>query len=163
VVDARADTKGNITQVRLSGAERFIPVEQAIGVADREGLANAHAVHPNFADRHDPRHGPIINEGPALKTNANQSYATNSESAAVFRLAAERAEVPLQAFVARADMGCGSTIGPLAATRLGVRTVDVGVPTFAMHSIRELAGTADAFALYRALKAFYTLPRVVVD
>ncbi|MGD9601174.1 MAG: M18 family aminopeptidase [Gammaproteobacteria bacterium] len=124
---------------------------------------NAHAVHPNFADRHDPKHGPVINEGPALKTNANQSYATNSESAAVFRLAAEQAGVPLQAFVARADMGCGSTIGPLAATRLGVRTVDVGVPTFAMHSIRELAGTVDAYALYRALQAFFAMPRVVVD
>lgn len=124
---------------------------------------NAHAVHPNFADKHDPRHGPLINEGPALKTNANQSYATNSESAAVFRLAAEQAGVPLQAFIARSDMGCGSTIGPLAATRLGVRTVDVGVPTFAMHSIRELAGTADAFSLYRALQVFYGMARVAVD
>ena len=123
---------------------------------------NAHAVHPNFPDRHDARHSPVINGGPALKVNANQSYATNSESAAVFMHAAERAGVALQSFVARSDMGCGSTIGPLAATRLGVRTVDVGVPTFAMHSIRELAGTADAFALYRALAAFYALPSVAV-
>ena len=124
---------------------------------------NAHAVHPNFADKHDAKHGPIINEGPVLKTNANQAYATNSESAAVFRIAAEKAGVPVQAFVARADLGCGSTIGPLAATRLGIRTVDVGVPTFAMHSIRELAGTLDAHALYLALKVFLTLPRVTVD
>jgi len=123
---------------------------------------NAHAVHPNFADKHDPRHGPLINEGPALKTNANQSYATNSESAAVFALAAEQAEVPLQSFIARADMGCGSTIGPLAATRLGVRTVDVGVPTFAMHSIRELAGVADANALYRVLKTFFAMTSIEV-
>jgi aspartyl aminopeptidase len=123
---------------------------------------NAHGIHPNFADRHDPRHGPVLNAGPALKVNANQSYATNSESAAVLRRAAARAEVPLQAFVARTDMGCGSTIGPLAATRLGVRTVDVGVPTFAMHSIRELAGSDDAYALYRLVREFYTAPTVDV-
>lgn len=123
---------------------------------------NAHGVHPNFADKHDPTHGPLLNAGPALKNNANQSYATNSESAAVLQLAAARAGVNLQAFIARSDMGCGSTIGPLAATRLGVRTVDVGVPTFAMHSIRELAGSDDAHALYRVLKAFYSLDSVAV-
>ena len=123
---------------------------------------NAHGVHPNFADKHDAQHGPLLNAGPALKVNANQSYATNSESAALFKAAAARAKVTLQSFIARADMGCGSTIGPLAATRLGVRTVDVGVPTLAMHSIRELAGTADAFALYSALAAFFELPSLDV-
>ncbi|MSR14281.1 MAG: M18 family aminopeptidase [Gammaproteobacteria bacterium] len=123
---------------------------------------NAHGIHPNFADKHDAKHGPLLNLGPALKTNANQSYATNSESAAVIQHAAARANVTLQAFVARADMGCGSTIGPLAATRLGVRTVDVGVPTFAMHSIRELAGSADAYALYRVVREFFALESVAV-
>ncbi len=118
---------------------------------------NAHGVHPNFPDKHDSRHSPLLNGGPALKTNANQSYATNSESAAIFKIAAARAGVPVQAFIARPDMGCGSTIGPLAATRLGVRTVDVGVPTFAMHSIRELAGTRDAHALYLALGQFFAM------
>jgi aspartyl aminopeptidase len=123
---------------------------------------NAHGVHPNFADKHDAKHGALLNAGPALKTNANQSYATNSESAAVLQHAAARAGVTLQSFVARADMGCGSTIGPLAATRLGVRTVDVGVPTFAMHSIRELAGSDDAYALYQVLMEFYALESVAV-
>jgi aspartyl aminopeptidase len=118
---------------------------------------NAHAVHPNFAERHDAAHSPVMNKGPAVKTNANQSYATNSESAALLRRAAAAAGVPLQDFIARPDMGCGSTIGPLAATRLGVRTVDVGVPTLAMHSIRELAGSADAHALYRVLLQFYAM------
>jgi aspartyl aminopeptidase len=122
---------------------------------------NAHAVHPNFADRHDARHAPVINGGPALKVNANQSYATSSESAAVFLRAARAAAVPVQSFVARTDMGCGSTIGPLAATRLGVRTVDVGVPTFAMHSIRELAGAQDAHRLYLTLGAFFASPDLV--
>ncbi|MEQ8233912.1 MAG: M18 family aminopeptidase, partial [Gammaproteobacteria bacterium] len=119
---------------------------------------NAHGIHPNFADKHDGQHGPLINAGPVLKVNANQSYATNSESAALLRAAAAAAKVTLQAFVTRTDMGCGSTIGPLTATALGVRTVDVGVPTFAMHSIRELAGIDDAWALKRLLGAFFALP-----
>ena len=116
---------------------------------------NAHGIHPNFADKHDNRHGPVLNRGPVVKVNSNQSYATNSESAALFKHAADLAKVAVQAFVTRTDMGCGSTIGPLTAAALGVRTVDVGVPTFAMHSIRELAGAADAHALYRVLGAFY--------
>lgn len=124
---------------------------------------NAHGVHPNFADRHDDRHGPLLNGGPVVKVNANQSYATNSESAAVLRHAAAQADVTLQDFVTRTDLGCGSTIGPLTATALGVRTVDVGVPTFAMHSIRELAGTDDAHALFRVLRAFFGLPDLRVQ
>jgi len=121
---------------------------------------NAHGVHPNFADRHDARHGPLLNAGPVLKVNANQSYASTSESAAVVQAAARAARVPLQSFVTRTDLACGSTIGPLTAAVLGVRTADVGVPTFAMHSIRELAGSADAWALYRVLGAFFALPAV---
>lgn len=119
---------------------------------------NAHGIHPNFADRHDPRHGPMLNAGPVIKLNSNQAYASNSESAALLRHAAAAADVGLQAFVVRSDMGCGSTIGPLTATLLGVRTVDVGVPTFAMHSIRELAGRDDAAALARVLHAFFAMP-----
>ena len=80
----------------------------------------------------------------------------------MFRHAAELAKVELQSFVTRTDMGCGSTIGPLTAAALGVRTVDVGVPTFAMHSIRELAGADDAHALYRALVSFYGLKSLEV-
>ncbi len=116
---------------------------------------NAHGIHPNFADRHDGNHGPVLGGGPVLKVNANQAYASNSETAALFRVACADAGVPLQAFVTRSDMGCGSTIGPITATALGIATVDVGVPTFAMHSIRELAGAADPAYLYRALNRFY--------
>ncbi|MDX8387970.1 MAG: M18 family aminopeptidase [Ghiorsea sp.] len=112
---------------------------------------NAHAIHPNFADKHDANHGPIINEGPVIKTNANQRYASNSETSAVFKHLCSEAKVPVQSFVVRSDMGCGSTIGPITANEIGVRTVDVGVPTFAMHSIRELAGRLDAFYLYQVL------------
>lgn len=112
---------------------------------------NAHALHPNYADRHEPNHGPRINGGPVIKINANQRYASNSETAGLFRHWCAAVGAPVQSFVVRSDMACGSTIGPIAASDLGVRTVDVGVPTWAMHSIRELAGSRDAFELYRVL------------
>ena len=156
-----AGARGNFLESVL---QRLLPDHEERARAMARSLLvstdNAHAVHPNFADRHDPRHAPVINGGPALKVNANQSYATSSESAAVFLRAAGEAGVAVQSFVTRTDLGCGSTIGPLAATRLGVRTVDVGVPTYAMHSIRELAGTVDAHALYQVLTRFLATERL---
>ena len=116
---------------------------------------NAHAVHPNFADKHDANHGPIINQGPVIKVNANQRYASNCETGAVFKALAKKAEVPVQSFVVRTDMGCGSTIGPITATEIGVKTLDIGVPTFAMHSIRELCGKQDAWYLFKILQKFF--------
>ena len=116
---------------------------------------NAHGVHPNFSDKHDGNHGPILNQGVVIKLNANQRYATNSETSSIFRKLAAEEALPVQAFVVRSDMACGSTIGPLTAAEIGVRTLDIGVPQFAMHSVRELAGTADAFNLSRILRRFY--------
>jgi aspartyl aminopeptidase len=116
---------------------------------------NAHGIHPNYAAKHDPNHGPILNQGPVIKMNANQRYASNSETSAAFRYLCEEADVPVQSFVMRNDMACGSTIGPITAGEVGVRTLDVGVPTFAMHSIRELAGRWDAFYLYRVLREYF--------
>mgnify|MGYP000436154575 CR=1 FL=1 len=116
---------------------------------------NAHGIHPNYADKHDDNHGPILNQGPVIKMNANQRYATNSETSAAFRYICEEADVPVQSFVVRSDMACGSTIGPITASEIGVRAIDVGVPTFAMHSIRELAGRWDAYYLYRALREYF--------
>jgi aspartyl aminopeptidase len=116
---------------------------------------NAHGVHPNYVDKHDDSHGPILNKGPVIKVNANQRYATNSRTAAVFRHLCKKAEVPVQSFSMRNDMQCGSTIGPLTATEIGVQTIDVGVPQLAMHSVRETAGVKDAHYLFRVLKEFY--------
>ncbi|CAA0088066.1 putative M18 family aminopeptidase 2 [Halioglobus japonicus] len=116
---------------------------------------NAHAIHPNFADRHDENHGPQLNHGPVIKVNASQRYATNSETSGLFRLLAGQEEVPVQSFVVRSDMGCGSTIGPISAGATGIRTLDIGVPTLGMHSIRELAGSRDAWDLSRILSRFY--------
>ncbi len=118
---------------------------------------NAHGIHPNYPEKHDREHAPLLNHGPAIKVNASQRYATNSETAALFARVCEKAEVPYQSFVSRTDMPCGSTIGPLTATKLGIKTVDVGLPTFAMHSIRELAGVRDPDFLFRALKSFYEM------
>ena len=116
---------------------------------------NAHGIHPNFADRHDANHGPLLNRGPVIKINANQRYATNSETAALFRHICQQIDAPVQSFVVRSDMSCGSTIGPITATEIGVRTLDVGVPQWAMHSLRELAGTHDCWYLSRALTHFF--------
>jgi len=116
---------------------------------------NAHAVHPNFSDKHDAKHDPIINQGPVIKVNANQRYASNCETAAIFKILADKAQVPIQNFVVRTDMGCGSTIGPIIATQLGIKTLDIGVPTLAMHSIRELCGDKDAWLLFKVLKQFF--------
>jgi len=116
---------------------------------------NAHAIHPNFADRHDENHGPQLNGGPVIKVNPSQRYATNSETSGIFRLLAALEDVPVQAFVVRNDMACGSTIGPITAAATGVRTLDIGVPTLGMHSIRELAGSRDAWDLCRILRRFF--------
>jgi aspartyl aminopeptidase len=117
---------------------------------------NAHAIHPNYADRHEPGHRPIVNAGPAIKVNSNQRYATSGDTAAVFQRACERAGVPWQVFVSRNNMPCGSTIGPITATRLGIPTVDVGVPQLSMHSARELCGADDPGHLAAALQVFLT-------
>lgn len=111
----------------------------------------AHAVHPNFSDYHDPRHAVRLNQGPVIKVNAQQRYATSAQTAHWFERCAARAEVPVQHYVHRTDLPCGSTIGPMTATRLGVATVDVGNAMLAMHSIRETSGTADQLFMIRAL------------
>ena len=135
-----------------SVVERLVPDSgQYSRAIDRSLLIsadNAHGIHPNYASLHDANHGPLLNKGPVLKVNSNQRYATNSITSALFRQWAERVDVPVQSFVTRSDLGCGSTIGPITASELGVPTLDVGVPTFAMHSIRELAGRDDAYGLH---------------
>jgi aspartyl aminopeptidase len=115
---------------------------------------NAHAIHPNYPERHEPGNHPVVNRGPAVKINANQRYATSAKTAALFERCCEAAGVPWQVFVSRNNMPCGSTIGPITATRLGIATVDVGVPQLSMHSARELCGSADPEHLTRALEVF---------
>ena len=114
-----------------------------------------HAVHPNYAHLHDPDHRPLLNAGPLLKHNANLRYTSDATSSALWRRACEAAGVPTQDFVSNNAVPCGSTIGPMTAERLGVVTVDVGIPLLSMHSTRELAGVEDPAWLAGALTAYY--------
>ncbi|MGY5885569.1 M18 family aminopeptidase [Modestobacter lacusdianchii] len=116
----------------------------------------AHAVHPTRFDRHEPAHQPQLGGGPVLKVNANQAYATDAVTSGWFAERCAEASVPVQWFVSRADLPCGSTIGPLTATRLGIATVDVGAPMLAMHSCRELASALDVPLVVGALTACFT-------
>ncbi len=114
----------------------------------------AHATHPNYVDRHEPRHQIALGGGPVIKHNVNARYATDSIGAAEFRIACERAGVPVQDYSHRGDLPCGSTIGPLASAQLSVRTVDVGMPQLSMHSAREVMAVADVDPMVRAFSAW---------
>jgi aspartyl aminopeptidase len=138
---------------RLSGLHRLDAEENAVMLARSTCLSAdmAHAVHPNYADRHEPGHRPVPNGGPVLKVNTNQRYATSARSAALFQAACDRVGVPLQRFVSKNSMPCGSTIGPITAARLGIDTVDVGSAMLSMHSARELCGADDPAMMVAAL------------
>ncbi|WP_134773393.1 M18 family aminopeptidase [Ornithinimicrobium flavum] len=114
----------------------------------------AHATHPNYAERHEPEHPILMNGGPVLKVNANLRYATDSLGASAFALACEQAGVPMQTFVTRTDLPCGSTVGPMTSALTGATTVDFGAPVLSMHSTREICGTLDQAGYAAALGAF---------
>lgn len=117
-------------------------------------MDNAHATHPNFMDKSDSAHEIHLNKGPVIKVNANQRYATNSISSAIYKQICKEVEIIPQEFVMRSDLPCGSTIGPITSSRLGVRTVDIGSASLAMHSIREHTGAMDPYMLYRTIEHF---------
>jgi aspartyl aminopeptidase len=143
--------------------ERLVLAQDASGDARARAMARsflisadmAHAVHPNYADKHEPGHRPYLGAGPVIKSNSNQRYATDGESWARFASWCAKADVQPQHFVTRTDLACGTTIGPLTAAQLGIRTVDVGNPMLSMHSCRELAAAADVAPMIAALRAFY--------
>lgn len=121
----------------------------------------AHGVHPNYAGKHQEQHRPDFHKGIVIKTNANQRYATTPLTAALFREVCKKASVPVQDFVVKNDSPCGSTIGPITSSKLGVRTIDIGAPQWAMHSCRETCASSDAAHLYNLCKAFFELFREV--
>jgi len=115
----------------------------------------AHAVHPNYAERHDSNHKPLLHHGPVIKYNANQRYASTTTTAVLFKEVCKKVNVPVQEFVVKNDSPCGSTIGPILSSHLGVRTLDLGLPQFSMHSIRETCGAKDVEYGVTALKSFF--------
>lgn len=149
-----------LSQVLQRIAGSSLHYQQALANSVLISADNAHAVHPNYADKHDGNHAPMINAGPVLKLNANMRYASDAESAALMQWLCNKAEVPMQRFSMRADMACGSTIGPLTAAGVGIRSVDVGVPQWAMHSARETAGINDIERLQRVCELFFALERL---
>jgi aspartyl aminopeptidase len=130
--------------------------ERALAASFVVSADAGHAIHPNYPHLHDPEHRPTVNAGPLLKVNANQRYTSEGPSTARWLRVCRAAGVPTQPFVSNNAVPCGSTIGPLTATRLGIQSVDVGVPLLSMHSARELCGIQDPGWLAAALRAFYT-------
>jgi len=135
------------------------PIQRAFALSLMLSADMAHAVHPNYAEKHDKQHRPRIGGGPVIKLNANQSYATDAVSHAAFIEACREVELTPQYFVSRNDFPCGSTIGPISAARLGIRTIDVGNPMLSMHSCREMAGTSDVEPMIRVLTRWFQSER----
>jgi len=138
-----------------AGASSAASFDRAIQNSVLLSVDNAHGVHPNFPDKHDSAHSPKLNAGPVIKINANQRYASNSESIALLKSICNRLDINHQSFVMRSDMACGSTIGPITSALLGISTVDIGIASFAMHSIRESAGVADVESTGALIQAFF--------
>jgi aspartyl aminopeptidase len=140
--------------------ERLVPDREAFHQACARSTCisadMSHAVHPNYAGRHEPRHKPQLNGGPVIKTNAQQRYATTATTAAMFANLCRAEDVPVQHYAHRTDLPCGSTIGPITSTLLGIATVDVGNPMLSMHSAREMAGSRDPELMHRVLARYLT-------
>ncbi|KAJ3683142.1 hypothetical protein LUZ60_013369 [Juncus effusus] len=115
----------------------------------------AHGVHPNFPEKHEENHRPALQNGLVIKHNANQRYATSAVTAFLFKQVAELQDLPIQEFVVRNDMGCGSTIGPILASGVGIRTVDCGIPQLSMHSVREMCGKEDIDNACKIFTSFF--------
>ncbi|MER8102464.1 M18 family aminopeptidase [Kitasatospora sp. NPDC094016] len=152
---AQSPLLGNVLD-RTVHARGGTPEDRARALAGTICLSSdmGHAVHPNYAERHEPGHHPLPNGGPILKVNVNNRYATDGVGRAVFAAACEKAGVPWQSFVSNNAMPCGTTIGPITAARLGIKTVDCGIAALSMHSARELCGAEDPYLLASAIKAF---------
>lgn len=145
------DVLGRIAEAHADRAEQAFARSIARSLLVSADMA--HAVHPNYADLHEPDHQPRLNRGLVIKSNSNQSYATSGETAARFRAICREIGYEPQTFVTRSDLPCGTTIGPITAAKLGIPTVDVGAPMLSMHSCRELCGTADVLTSIQTYSA----------
>ncbi len=157
-----ASSRGAASSLLPTVIERIVQTRCVAREAYHRAVANsvcisadmAHAVHPNYADRHDARHRPTLNGGPVIKLNSQQRYATSADSAAMFEELCRAEQVPVQYYAHRTDLPCGSTIGPITSTQLGIPTVDVGCAMLSMHSIREMSGAHDQTRMVQVLGRF---------
>ncbi len=147
--------KSVVQRVIAAETDKLDAVGRAIQHSVLLSVDNAHGVHPNFVAKHDDAHLPLLNAGPVIKINASQRYASNSQSVALIKAICNRLNISHQSFVMRSDMACGSTIGPITAAALGITTVDIGVASFAMHSIRESAGIDDVQSVTSVIESFF--------
>jgi len=146
------DVLGRIALATATGSEDYA---RALAKSFMISADMAHAYQPNFPNAYDPGHKVIVNKGPVIKVNANHNYSSESVSAAMFVDWCEQAGVPYQTYSHRCDLPCGSTIGPITSAKLGIRSIDVGNPMWAMHSLRESAGVLDHDYMIRVMKRFF--------
>ncbi|XP_059179119.1 aspartyl aminopeptidase-like [Physella acuta] len=145
----------NVMRRLSSSAEKLTAFEESIAKSFMVSADQAHGCHPNYSEKHEANHQPEFHKGIVIKFNSNQRYATTSITATILRQVAKKVSVPLQDFVVRNDSTCGSTIGPIMSAKLGMQTIDVGAPQFAMHSIRETGATTDVVHAIRLFEGFF--------
>ena len=152
----REGAAGNFLKSVLSSLAPVGDLAEPLSTSMALSIDMAHAVHPNFVQKNDANHAPVLGEGIVLKVNAQKRYASDVVSSAQFKLLCEQNNIPCQTFVMRNDMPCGSTVGPTVSASLGIPTVDIGEPMLSMHSIREMTAVRDHDSMTRLVRAFYS-------